>query len=33
MESEGSLSWSQEPTTEPYPESDDANSHPPTLRP
>jgi hypothetical protein len=31
MELEGSLQCSQEHATGPYPESDESNSHPPTL--
>jgi hypothetical protein len=31
MEPEGSLSWSQEPATGPYPEPDESNPHPQTL--
>jgi hypothetical protein len=33
MEPEGSLSCSQEPATDPYPESDESNPHPPTICP
>jgi len=31
MESEGSLSCSQEPASGPYPEPDESSSHPPNL--
>jgi hypothetical protein len=30
MESEGSLSYSQKPTNDPYSEADESNLHPPT---
>jgi hypothetical protein len=33
MEPEGSLPCSQEPATDPYPESDESNPHPPNLFP